>query len=118
MEKTDIQPEKTEVNLNHVENEEMAVDIADQKSAYGEKTFTGEEEGGGKIKKSALERRLVRKLDLIIVPIAGLMYFTAYMVRITRKLYRIPMADCFPPCDRTETVLVLPMFKASQRIST
>ncbi|KAJ9629151.1 hypothetical protein H2204_008940 [Knufia peltigerae] len=81
MEKTDIQPEKTEVNLNHVENEEMAVDIADQKSAYGEKTFTGEEEGGGKIKKSALERRLVRKLDLIIVPIAGLMYFTAYMDR-------------------------------------
>ncbi|KAL6249573.1 hypothetical protein RBB50_003426 [Rhinocladiella similis] len=79
MEKTDVQPEKREIDLNHVENEEMAVIVADEKPPYAEQTFTGEE--GGKVKKSALERRLVWKLDLIIVPIAGLMYFTAYMDR-------------------------------------
>lgn len=82
MEKTDVQPEKREIDLNHVENEEMAVIVADEKPPYAEQTFTGEE--GGKVKKSALERRLVWKLDLIIVPIAGLMYFTAYMVRVLR----------------------------------
>ena len=68
--------EKQNEDLKHVEKPvEETVEI--QKLDVAETTYQGD---GGEKQKSPAERRLLLKSDLVILPLAALVYLTAYLV--------------------------------------
>jgi hypothetical protein len=71
--------EKQTAELAHVEDPvEREVDINIHKPQMSETTYVGED--AERKKKSPAERKLVLKTDITIVPLAALIYFTAYLV--------------------------------------
>lgn len=73
--------EKQAAELAHVEDPvEREVDISIQKPQMSEATYVSDD--AEKTKKSPAERKLLLKTDLIVVPLAALIYFTAYLVRV------------------------------------
>lgn len=67
--------------LAHVEDPvERTMSIEIQKSRISEETYLADDAVTDRTKKSPAEKRLLLKSDLVIVPLAALIYFTAYLV--------------------------------------
>lgn len=75
--------EKDSVDVRHIESGVDAKNHGDDPTLGGSKIIEKayhDEDTFEKTKKSAAERKLLRKTDLVIVPLCSLIYFTAYLV--------------------------------------